>query len=142
MRALAFFNGLSGALHIGLSEPAQPISPALMNRKAPPAASITSVTLRASVFEDGGLRALTPEELDLVVLEEREVRDRGYGDVVCHVAPNGTCFRVRDLLAAIEETERQTRHQSEWFEGIDVHHTFFEGMERDPDAIWRVRWGS
>ena len=47
-----------------------------------------------------------------------------------------------DLLRAIEETERQTRGQSKWFDGVDVHHCFFEGIALADDGTWSIHWGS
>lgn len=140
---LKFFNGLSAILKITLTEPTEAISPALENQKATPAAKIESLELTPSVFlrESSEFRDLTPEELALVVLEEKSIRLRGLGEAIEHEAPNGSSFTVSELLAAIAKTERQTRDQSEWFEGVDVHHIFFEGIHQE-DGIWQARWGS
>jgi hypothetical protein len=141
---LKFFNGLSAILKITLTEATEAISPNLENQKATPTARIESLELTPSVFlrENSEFRDLTPEELALVVLEEKSIRLRGLGEAVEHEAPNGESFTVADLLAAIAATERQTRDQSEWFDGVDVHHVFFEGIRRGDDGIWRARWGS
>ena len=32
--------------------------------------------------------------------------------------------------------------QSEWFDGVDVHHVFFEGIHQDSDGVWEIYWGS
>jgi hypothetical protein len=140
--SLQFFNQLSGSLHIQLSQPAEPIAEGLVNLKAPPAATIESLSLQMSVFEDDDLRDLTAEEWDRVVLEAPTITLRSLGEPVTHAAPNGRHFTVRALVAAVEETERRTRHQSEWFEGIDVHHCFFEGIRKSRDGVWSIRWGS
>jgi len=60
--------------------------------------------------------------------------------VVVHRAPSAGAFTVRDLLAAVEETERRTRAQSEWFGGVDIHHCFFQGIEVDDQGVWRISW--
>jgi hypothetical protein len=140
--SLDFFSTLRGTLEVRLSEPSHKIVERLHNRAAPSTASIVSVHLHASVFEGDDRRPLTEAELAQVVLTQPEIRMAGLGEVVVHRAPNGAAFTVRDLLAAVEETERRTRGQSEWFGGIDVHHCYFEGIDPDDDGVWRIFWGS
>lgn len=143
--ALAFFCRLSGRLYIELSEPPQRIHPPLENLGAAPTASIVSIRLRAQVFEreTGTFRPLSEEELDRVVIREPKVAFVGHGrGAATFDAPDGVAFRVRDLLAAVEETERRSRGDSEWYGGIDVHHVFFEGIHLGTDGQWRIRWGS
>lgn len=140
-----FFNALSARLEVELSRPPLRVS-ALENVTAPPGARITRVALLPRVFaHDGGpSRDPTPGELDQVALAAPRVRLRGEsGDVVEHRAPDGRAFRVRDLLAAVEETERQTRARSDWLGGIDVHHVYFEGLDPDEQpGVWAITWGS
>ena len=143
--ALHFFNRLAGSLDITLSEPPQPISDRLANLKAPPTSRLEDVSLDMKVFsKDSGFRELTETEWERVVLRSPTIRMRGEnGDgVVEHRAPDGMAFTVRDLTAAIVETERQTRGATEWFGGIDVHHVFFEGIRLDDDGVWCIGWGS
>ena len=135
-------DALSATLEIELSEPTSSISEALENQKASSTAKITSVRLRASMVDGNDLRDATEEELNQLAFDQPEIELRSYGDAVTHRAPNGASFTLRDLLSAIEETERRTRHQSEWFGGIDAHHVFFEGLEREPDGVWQIGWGS
>jgi len=156
---LRFFNTLSGRLHIRLSEPTQAISERLLNQMAPPSARIEEVSLTLQVREQGegreeddafdlddlpAPRALTEEEWSRVVLRTPSIRMRGENDeeVVEHRAPDGVAFTVRDLAAAVAETERRTRGGSEWFGGIDVHHVYFEGIELEEDGVWFICWGS
>jgi hypothetical protein len=140
---LDFFNALSATLRVDLSEPTEKISEHLMNQRATPKAEIVSVSLQPQVFvrDEGKFRDLTAAELELVVLEVPSVTLRGYGRPIEHQAPDGRRFTVADLVTAVAETERQTRAESEWFEGVDVHHVFFEGMAWDGEA-WKLRWGS
>lgn len=139
---LTFFNGLSGILRIELSEPTERVVEELENRRAPPSAVILSLRLEANVFENDDMRPLTEAELEQVVLTEGEVVLESHGRAIRHAAPNGVHFTVRDLLAAVEETERKTRGDSEWFEGVDVHHVFFEGIDLRDDGAWHIHWGS
>ena len=47
------------------------------------------------------------------------------------------------ILAAVEETEKLTRAESEWFDGVDVHHVFFEGIRYVSEHDhWYIAWGS
>lgn len=145
---LEFFNTLTGELKIELNEPARPIAPGMMNLHAPPSAQIVSLRLTLGVppvDEDSEEepRALTEAELTSVAFAAPVIRLRGLTDqsVVVH-APDGQRFSVRDLLHAIEQMELATRHTSEWFGGVDVQHTYFEGIEEDGDGVWAVQWGS
>lgn len=132
---LEFLNSLSGILRIDvdLSDPEE--------------AKIVDVQLEASVLENEQFRDLTEDELQRVVFQEPCILLRGEsGDVIEHTAPDGESFTVQELLDAVEETERRTRGNSEWFGGIDVHHVFFERIyRRDEDVandVWSIFWGS
>jgi hypothetical protein len=141
---LKFFNALSGTLEIELDTPTERIGE-LENVRATPEARIVRLALEAEVFlrETGEFRPLTPEELDSVAFRGAAIRLRSDdGEVITHDAPDGQFFTVRQLLKAVEETERQTRGRSEWFGGIDVHHVFFEGIHRAKDGVWDIHWGS
>jgi hypothetical protein len=134
--------GITGRLYVELTEPTQPITERLYNRRATDTAAITSVKLEAHVCHDDDDRELSEEELETVAFRRPEIVMRGLGAPVHHVAPNGAYFTVRDLLAAIEETERATRQQTSWFGGVDVHHVFFQGLYLDADEVWQISWGS
>ncbi len=142
---LAFFNVLSAVLEIELSEPTVAVAPNLLNQKATKNARIVSVSLKPSFYDSvtDELRELTLKELELVVLKLGSIQLRGEGkSAVEHDAPNGEFFTVRDLMDTIAVTERKTRERTEWCDGIDVHHIFFEGMELGVDGVWEVYWGS
>ncbi|MCA9598859.1 MAG: hypothetical protein KC776_36355 [Myxococcales bacterium] len=138
------FDNLSATLVIELSKPTQPITDKLYNQRAVPSATITAIRLEAELFGEGldDARPLTADELAQVAITEPQIFLRGFGDPVLHRAPNQTHFTLGDLLVAIEETERQTRHQSSWFGGIDIHHRFLEALERGDDGVWVIHWGS
>ncbi|MEU7141507.1 hypothetical protein ABZ942_18775 [Nocardia sp. NPDC046473] len=140
--SLEFFNGLSGTLVIELTEPTEDVAANLSNQRATATAAIREVSFAPNVFENGDFRDLTVDEFDRVVLELPVLNLRGFGDPVEHRAPNGKWFTVRDLAAAIGETERSTRQQSQWFGGVDVHHIFFEGIHEGDGGVWEIYWGS
>jgi hypothetical protein len=141
---LEFFNSLSGKLEIELDVPAEQVGN-LLNLRASPDAQLVRLELRAEVFnpDTEEFRPLTPEELDAVAFRGRSIQLRSEdGEAVSHDAPNGSFFTVRELLRAVEETERRTRARSEWLGGIDVHHVFFEGIHPGDDGVWDIYWGS
>ncbi|MEV0246359.1 hypothetical protein AB0H76_07225 [Nocardia sp. NPDC050712] len=140
--SLEFFNGLSGTLAIELTEPTEAVAANLINQRASATAAIRGISFALNVFEDGDFRDLTVGELDRVVLESPVLNLRGLSAPVEHLAPNGKWFTVRDLAAAIRETERSTRQESQWFGGVDVHHIFFEGIHQGDDGVWEIYWGS
>jgi hypothetical protein len=135
---------VSGRLEIEISTPPEPVTERLSNLKAPREAQIAGIRLEPYIFENHERRPLTQAELDDVALSEPHVRLRSaQSDEVIHFdAPNGIHFTVRDLLTAVEETERKTRGSTEWFDGIDIHHIFFEGLHLDAEGVWRISWGS
>jgi hypothetical protein len=141
---LEFFNSLTGELKIQLDVPAERVGN-LLNLHASPDATLMRLELQAEVFnrDTKEFRPLTPEELDSVAFRGSSIRLLSEnGEVVSHDAPDGSYFTVRELLKAVEETERQTRARSEWLGGIDVHHVFFEGIHSDDGGIWEIFWGS
>jgi hypothetical protein len=151
---LRFFNRLSGRLDIRLSEPAVPVAPGWLNLKAPASARVEDVSFTLQFAEDcdedtpwdllPDPRDLTEAEWSRVVLRASSIHMRGENDeeVVEHRAPDGRAFTVRDLAAAIAETERRTRGGTLWEGGIDVHHIYFEGIELEDDGVWFIGWGS
>src|SRR6187402_1185836 len=107
---LEFFNNLSGKLSVELTEAPERLAPHLSNVKASPTARVLSVQLAAEVFDAGELRPLTEAELASVAFDSPHIRLRGEsGEAVAHDAPNGKHFTVKELVAAIEETERRMR---------------------------------
>lgn len=141
---LEFFNGLAGKLQIELTVPPEKIGN-LDNVRATPAARIKSLKLVAEVFnrDTKTFRDLTSAELQSVAFRASQINLRGEGgDAASHRAPNGEFFTVQDMLNAVAETERQTRDNSEWFDGVDVHHVFFEGIHQGADGVWEIYWGS
>ncbi len=140
---LKFFNSLSARLYIDLSEPPEQIAN-LLNVRATPDAEILRLELRAEVFieEESKFRPLTDEEYHSVAFQGSSITLQSEdGDPITHNAPNGSHFTVRELLQAVEETERRTRGQTEWLGGIDVHHVYFEGIHKSGD-VWEIYWGS
>jgi hypothetical protein len=130
-----------------LTVAAEPVA-GLLNLRASADAKVTRLLLRAEVFEDetGQFRPLTSQELDAVAFRGKTIKLRSEcsknGTFVSHDASNGEYFTVRQLIKAVEKTERQTRRQSEWLGGVDVHHIFFEGIHRAKGDVWEIHWGS
>jgi hypothetical protein len=122
---LAFFNGLAG--HLELVERGDELQ----------------VGARFLRFDGQQFQKLTEAELDRVVLLEPQVRLVGEGRAACDFdAPNGESFRVRDLIDAIERTERRVRNDPDWAGGADRENILFEGIHYDTDGLWRIVWGA
>ena len=141
---LEFFNSLSGTLYITLTAPADPVA-MTYNLRASPEAKVATLRFHAEVFhrESDAPRDLTLKDLDSVAFRGNRIRLRGLsGEVVAHDAANGAFFTVRELLHAVEETERRTRDRAPWLGGVDVHHCFFEGLRLADDGVWDIAWGS
>lgn len=139
-----FFNSILGNLKIELTEPPQRL-PSLANEKALPTAKIKTLRFVPKMDDPqrDQYRELSAEELGRIAFPQPEIRLKGQARrVVSHKAPNGKYFTVHDLLSAVEETERLTRGESTWFGGIDIHHTFFEGIHPAADNVWEIHWGS
>jgi len=139
-----FFNSLPGKLEIELTEPAESYRN-MANLAAKPSAKIVNVRFHPKVFEENErkFRDLTEAELQLEIFHEPSICLRGEGgDAVEHKAPNGKSFTIKEMLTAIEATERRTRGNSEWLGGIDVHHCYFEGIYQNENRDWEIVWGS
>lgn len=86
----------------------------------------------------------TQAELNEIIINLPEIGLIGKaGRIIHHKAPNGKHFTAGDICAAVEETEKQTRNETEWFGGIDLHHIYFEGLdETEEKGVYRIYWGS
>jgi hypothetical protein len=141
---LEFFNSLSAILEIELTTPPEQIGN-LLNERATPEARIQSIKLTPEVYnrDTETFRELTNEEIESIAFQGNQITLRGEGGgTVTHDAPNGRFFTVKELFDAVAETEKQSRHNTEWFGGVDVHHIFFEGIHHTDDDIWEIYWGS
>ena len=139
---LGLFNRISAILEVELSDPPTQML-GLANLQANPEARLKSVLLRVDGVLGEEFRPLTQEEMDSIALTEQRVVLESHGMQVEHTAPTPAGFSIADMLKAVEETERRTRGQSEWFGGIDVHHVFFEGIyDRGKPGVWEIAWGS
>ena len=100
------------------------------------------------VFSEGcgsGFRKATEEELDAIAYQGSEIV---LASSSLYCSPPGRFrvseagFTVRQLWQAVEQYEKRARPLSQWFNAIDMHHVFFEGLDKDDDEEFVVRWGS
>ena len=146
---LDFFNKISARLEIEMSAPPEFIENTA-DLRATPTSTITSLKLQAVIVDRDSTspkgiaaRELTAQELHAIAFDGARIELRGEGGVtVSYQAPNGQSFSVQDLLKAVEDTERQSRPNSEWFGGVDVHHIYFEGIHESGAGVWEIQWGS
>lgn len=137
---LALVDQVAATMEVALSAPPIPRRLDVPHAEvAPPGAIITGVTLHAYRLGGEGRVPLTAAELDRVIFRGAVLRLRSFGVVVEH--RDADCaYTLRDLLRAIEVSDRQTRGASPWFEGIDLHHVELQGLFPGPDGAWRVGW--
>ena len=145
---LEFFNDLGGTLDIEITtDLAAPPAPILsMMTFAPEAAKIKSLGWSPYIYGNYGLLS---EHLEIIVFQKPTIVVAGEAKVpVEHHAPNGQFFTVKDMIQVVIETERQTREETAWFGGMDLHHIFFEGIstdlwgDKEQDQVWYISWGS
>lgn len=141
--ALAFVNRLIATLQIELTEEATPIAPNLRNVAASATAQVPALSLDAEIIDDDDWRPPTEEELTQIVFRGPRLYLKGKaGVVVPHDAVSGGAFTVRDILAAVAETERLTRWRSGWSGGVLGDHVHFEGLHLEASGAWCIHWGS
>lgn len=140
-----FFNDLGGCVCIEMSE--EPKHKRLMlNQYSSPTSKVKEVSWDPYIYTEDDTREPTPEELKLVVFEAPSIKLRSHAclspsKVIEHTAPDGKYFTVKDMIKVICETEQQTRDETDWFGGVDIHHVFYEGLTLNED-VWTVSWGS
>ena len=141
-------DGIEATLLVQLSSSPKQIGD-LCNERALPSARVIGCALSVdgrwpSDPNQFDVIPLTDDELDEVIHAKSTLCLCGLAGVpITHAAPNGREFTLRDVLAAVEETEKRTRSLTDWFGGIDVHHVFFEGLTKsEKDDSWTICWGS
>jgi len=132
---LETINQLQGRMFILLSDKPEPISSEVYNTKARQDAIIEKMWFEVQWPGSDLLRE--------VAIEAPTIKMRSLTNhYIEHDAPNGSYFTVADLLDAVKNTDMQTRALSDWMGGMDVHHTYFEGLVLADDGIFDIRWGS
>ena len=119
----------------------------LVNRFERPESRVVAVSIHDVDYFDGGdMRPIAPDVLRRKIafvgdtLTLHNGRDRR-PLAQTFAAPNGY-LTVYEMLRCIEAFEMRARPQTDWFGGVDCHHTFFEGMHRRADGAYSVSWGS
>jgi len=143
---LAKFNKtVSAILDITFSKKPKQISPNLYNTHVASDAFIKKMTLEPafSDTETDNFRPMTTEELAMVVIRKKAITLHSLGETVTgHVAPNGKCFTAGDILNAVVKHEMVARPKTNWFNGIDCHHVYFEGIDSSNGVDFHISWGS
>lgn len=148
-KAFDFLNHLSGILNISLTKKPVRIGN-LLNVRAESDAKIKNAKLECKVFCDDSFRNLSTEEEKMIVFEDAKeisiIGESVFAEdlekfTVAHKKKSGK-WSVRDVLKAIEKTEKKTRVHTDWFGGIDVHHIYFEGLRKINDNSFVSSWGS
>jgi len=80
---------------------------------------------------------------DDIFLEEKEITIESNDVVKTFKNKNG--FTVQEVLDCVLKIEQIARPETDWFDGIDLHHIFFEGLhleERKDKDVYVAVWGS
>lgn len=140
---MEFFNSIGGTLEVKLTQEPEPMKN-LPGNKVAKKAEIISIKLKPEIYveETDSFRQLTDVELNTIAFNQPSIELVSQSnEVVEHKASNKKYFTVKELLNAVELTEKQTRKNSDWFGGVDVHHIFFEGVYCE-NGKRLIYWGS
>lgn len=115
----------------------------LLNKFVNPNEKIKNIYLTPiSVYTNNKFRNATPEELATIVYPFNEITIRSFGISNTIISKSDEGFTVGELFYNIIELEKIARPQSDWFDGIDAHHVYFEGLHRCSDGSYEIFWGS
>jgi len=124
--------GLFVTLDIKTTDDEVPISDKLLNTRNLDTTKILSIGYRDPLVHvdddksDDPFRDVTQEEMDRLVTK-REVIGIQNEKILIYKRVGG--WRARDLMSAILDYECRTRPNSDWFGGVDTHHTRLDYAE-------------
>lgn len=97
-------------------------------------------------IDESEFRPLTRGEMRRVALRASTTtlssRLTRFAPKIRYIAPNGKYFTVKQLWECVSHYESVTREFSDWLNGIDCHHIFYEGLTAADDGTLFAHWGS
>lgn len=126
----------------------------LLNRSENPGAKVVDIYYGDITYYDEALNDQVPftqEELDVPAFIGSEitfssvwVNRKGKKVAESHMSfCNHTgYFSIQEMVDTVVKFEKVDRPKTAWFGGIDTHHIFFEGLCKEKDGSYRIRWGS
>lgn len=124
---MEFFNSIGGVPGVHVTQEPKSMKN-LSGNKVAEKSELISVNLKPEIYleEEGIFRQLTDIELNTIAFNRPSIELVSKSDeVVEHKASNGKYFTVKELLNAVELTEKKTRKNTNWFGGVDIHHIYF-----------------
>lgn len=113
----------------------------LLNSYVKPDSTIRSISWKTiNTFDGGNFVEASREDLNQKCYEDSTITIRSNEEEKTFYRENG--FTVQDIFDCILEVEEIARPKTIWFEGIDAHHVFFEGLSYDGENAYSVNWGS
>ena len=120
-----------------------------LNQFVKPGTELKSVSIpNIQKFVDDEIVDLTVDELsevcyegkEITLVEEKSQFHKGFSKTF----RNEDGFTVRQMFDNVEDFEMEARPLSNWFDGIDCHHVFFEGFNKidGTDNHYTICWGS
>lgn len=104
-----------------------------------------------NVFTNNSLRQITCEELEQIAYQGNTIAVGSSLDFDNDMFPipkiynapnNQDYFTVKELIRVIENFEKYSRPQSNWVNGVDTNHKFFEGFVKMRGGLFIAIWGS
>ena len=118
--------------------------PPLLNEFVKPDSTIKSpLTFNDITFWNGtDSIKVTDEELNKVYYPKNNITLYNQNTKVKMTFENNG-FTVKDLFNSILEFENKSRPLTKWYNGIDAHHIFFEGLYWNTENnAYEIEWGS
>ena len=120
-----------------------------LNQFVKPDTELKSVSIpNIRKFVDDEIVDLTVDELSEVCYEGKEItlveEKSEFHEGFSKTFRNEDGFTVRQMFDNVEDFEMEARPLSNWFDGIDAHHIFFEGFNKidGTDNHYTICWGS
>lgn len=108
--------------------------------------ALKNISMEWDKWENEDLVPLTEEDLNTIVTTKTNMVICGYKTNILlgFDSENKTGFTLKELLEAVEYTEKVSRPWTSWYDGVDCHHIYFEGLVEDKNApgVYNLRFGS
>ena len=97
-----------------------------------------------TIYENDDFIPITEEQLSSIGINKSEMMlGPDYSENKRrYTASNGQYFTIKEVLDCVLDSEKYFRPLSEWFNGVDLHHRFFEGVRQRNDGSFYTLWGS
>ncbi len=145
--AMDKINGYSAVLQMDIEK--YQWNEQFLNQFVKPDTELKSVSIpNIQKFVDDEIVDLTVDELNEVCYEASEItlieHQSEFHEGFSKTFRNENGLTVRQIFDIVEDFEMKARPLSNWFDGIDAHHVFFEGFNKidGKENTYSISWGS